>query len=197
MKLFHSAGSCSTAALIVIKELGIKCDIIPVDLASDRAELFKHNSRGQVPTLVLDNGEVLTEGAVIIQYLADLKPEMGLLPKAATWERYKAIESLNFVATELHKGLGILFNKSLNDEAKATLKGLAEKKLAFLNTQLANRQFLASNQYTIADAYCFTVVNWTKWVGIDMTPYPNVMSYCERIGQRPAVVAATKAPATV
>jgi glutathione S-transferase len=194
MKLFHSPGACSQAPLIIINELGLKCEIITNGFDNEKAELLKFNPRGQIPTLVLDNGEVLTEGAVIMQYLADQKPEAGLLPKAGSWERYRALESLNFVATELHKGLGLLFNKTLTEESKAPLKAIAEKKLAFLNTQLANRQFLAANQYTVADAYCFTVIGWTKLLGIDMTPYPNVLGYCERISQRPAVVAALKTP---
>lgn len=192
MKLFHAVEASSQATYLVITELGLKCEFINVDFA-DKTELLKFNPRGQVPTLVLDNGEILTEGAAIMQYLSEQKPEMNLLPKFGTWERTKAIESLNFVATELHKGLGVLFIKDMPEAGKTILKANAEKSLVFLNTHLAKNQFLAANQYTIADAYCFTVVGWTKWVGIDMSKYPNILGYCERIGMRPAVIATIKA----
>lgn len=196
MKLFHAPNSSSQPVYIMINELGLKCEILPVDFAN-RTELLKFNPRGQVPTLVLDNGQVLTETAVIMQYLADLKPEMNFLPKAGTWERYKAIESVNFVATELHRGLGMMFNKEIPETAKTIMKTDLLKRFDFLNTHLGKNQFLAANQYTIADAYCFAVVNWTKWVGIDMAQYPNILGHSERIGTRPAVMTTIKSDAKV
>ncbi len=186
MKLFHSPNACSQASYIAINELGLACDIVKTDFA-DKAELLKHNIQGKVPTLVLDNGQVLTEGAVILQYLADQKPEANLMPKVGSWERYKALEALNFVATELHKPIGGLFAKTAPEGYLATQKTNAEAKLAQLNTFLGANQFMACNQYTVADIYCFTIVSWTKWVGIDMSKYPNVLGYCERISSRPAV----------
>lgn len=186
MKLYHRPGACSTAPWIVATELGLTCEIVVVTNAN-KDELLKFNPRGQVPTLVLDNGQVLTEGAVIMSYLSDLKPEMNLMPKAGTWERYKAQEALNYVATEFHKGIGILFNPEFNDEAKTALKGLAAKKLTALNTHFAKNQFMTGTSFTPADAYCYVVTGWTKYVGIDMTPYPNVLAFCERMAQRPAV----------
>jgi glutathione S-transferase len=186
MKLFHSPNSCSQAPYIMVTELGLKCEIVPVDF-SDRTELLKFNPRGQVPTLVLENGQVLTEGAVIMQYLVDQKPESKLLPKQGTWERYKAIEAMNYVATEFHKGIGALFAKEIPEDGKKVMKNILAKKLSTLNTFFDKNQYIGGTTYAPADAYCFVVMNWTKWVGIDMKPYPKILGYCERIGMRPAV----------
>lgn len=187
MKLFHMTGACSLAPYITINELGLTCDIVKVNPA-DRTELLNFNPRGQVPTLVLDNGQVLTEAAVIMQYLADQKPEMNLLPQLGTWERYKTLEALNHIASDLHKSLGVLFVKDSTEETKAFQRSIAEKKLAQLNTHFEKNQFMAANQYTVADAYCFVVVGWTKWVGIDMSKYPHVLGHSERIATRPAII---------
>ena len=186
MRLFHAPHACSQASAIVINELGITCDIVKTNFA-DRTELLKHNPQGKVPTLVLDDGRVLTEGAIIMQYLCDQKPEAGLLPRAGTWERYKALEAVNFVATELHKSLSPLFSKDVSEDTKKFNVTNVEKKFTTLNTILGQNQYLAANQYTIADVYCFVVVSWTKVLGLDMSKYPNILGYCERIGTRPAV----------
>lgn len=191
MKLFHRPGACSQAPFIVATELGLILDIVLVD-EKTLPELLKVNPRGQVPTLVLDDGKVLTEGAVIMSYLADQKPEANLMPKMGTWERYKAQEALNYMATEMHKGIGILFSKDMTEETKTTLKAMAAKKLTTLNTYFEKNQFLAGNTFTPADAYCFVITSWTKWVGIDMAAFPNILSFCERIGQRPAVQTVVK-----
>ncbi len=191
MKLFHATNTCSQAVYIAIKELGLNCEIVLTKF-SDKTELLKYNPKGQVPTLVLDSGQVLTEGAVILQYLADQKPEANLIPKVGTWERYKAQESLNYVSAELHKGLGVLFNKDIPEAGKAILKTKAEDKLAYLNTFFTQNQFMTNSQFTVADIYCFTVVGWTKWVGIDMSKYPQVLGFCERISTRPVVAEALK-----
>ncbi len=186
MKLFHSPSACSQAPFIVITELGLKCDIEIVDF-SKPAELLKANPRRQVPTLVLDNGEVLTEGAIIMGYLCDLKPEMNLMPKLGTWERYRAEEAMNYIATEFHKGLGMMFMKDMTEETKKFMRASAETKLSQLNTRLENSLYLTGQTYCAADSYCFTVMNWTKWVGIDMKNYPKILAFCERVGNRPAV----------
>ena len=187
MRLFHAQYACSTAPYVLINELGLACDIVNTNMA-DRTELKKFNPQGKVPTLVLDNGQVLTECAVIMQYLADQKPEAGVLPRIGTWERYKTLEATNYVATELHKSLGVLFAKDITADAKTFAKQNAEQKLAFLNTTLGNQQFMACNQFSIADIYCFVVVGWTKVLGFDMSQYPNILGYCERIGTRPSIV---------
>lgn len=189
MKLFHAQYACSTAPFILINELGLTCDIVNTNMA-DRTELLKFNAQGKVPTLVLDNGQVLTECAVIMQYLADQKPEANVLPRIGTWERYKTLESVNYVATELHKSLGVLFSRDITEEAKTFSKKAAEQKLTYLNTVLGNQQFMACNQFSIADIYCFVVVGWTKVLGFDMSQYPNILGYCERIGTRPSIIKA-------
>ncbi len=186
MRLFHAPNTCSQAVYSTITELGIKCEIVKVDFAN-KTELLKFNPLGRVPTLVLDDGKVLTEVAAILQYLADTKPEMNLIPKAGTWERAKTIELMNYVATDLHKGIGALFNKDMPEAGKTVIKTSVHRHLAFLNTHLETNKFLAASQFTIADAYCYTIVGWTKHVGVDMAAYPNILGYCERIGMRPAI----------
>lgn len=187
MRLFHAQYACSTAPYILINELGLACDIVNTNFA-DKTELTKFNPQGKVPTLVLDNGQVLTECAVIMQYLADQRPEAGILPRVGTWERYKTLESVNYVATELHKSLGVLFARDITPEAKTFARQNAEQKLTYLNTVLGRQQFMACNQFTIADIYCYVVVGWTKVLGFDMAQYPNILGYCERIGARPSIV---------
>ena len=186
MRLFHAPHACSQASVIVINELGLNCEIVKTNF-SDRTELLKYNAQGKVPTLVLDNGHVLTEGGAILQYLADQKPEGGILPKVGSWERYKTIEAVNFVATEIHQSLSVLFAGDMTEETRRFKITTAEKKLETLNTILGRSPFLAANQYTIADAYCFVVVNWTKNLGINMSRFANILGYCERLATRPAI----------
>lgn len=187
MRLFHAPHANSQAAAIVINELGLNCEIVKTNFA-DRTELLKHNPQGKVPTLVLDNGHVLTECAIVMQYLADQKPEAGLLPKVGTWERYKTLESVNFVATELYNTLSVFWVKDISEETRRFHKVITEKKLEVLNSILGRSQYLAGSQYTIADIYCYVVVSWTKELGLDMSRFPNILGYCERIGTRPAII---------
>jgi glutathione S-transferase len=189
MRLFHAPHCGSQAATIVINELGLACDVVKTNL-SDRSELLKYNPQGKVPTLVLDNGQVLTECAVIMQYLADQKPEGGLLPKVGTWERYKTLEAVNFVATEIYNTLSVFFVKDISEETRTFHKAITEKKLEVLNSILGRTKFLAANQYTIADIYCYVVISWTKELGLDMGRYPNILGYCERLSTRPAIIRA-------
>jgi len=136
---------------------------------------------------------ILTEGPAIVQYLADQNPASGLAPKAGTVERYRLQEWLNFIGTELHKSFGSLFNKASSDDAKNTAKTNINKRLTYLNDQLANRQYLMGSNFTVADAYAFTIVNWTNFVGIDLKAYPNVAAYQARVGGRPKVHETLKA----
>jgi glutathione S-transferase len=191
MKLFHSAHACSQAPYILTQELGLACDIVKTNF-SDRTELLKYNTRGQVPTLVLDDGRVLAEGAVIMQYLADQKPEANLLARQGTWERYKTLEAMNYVASELHKSIGALFAKDAPPEYIAFQKEIVGRRLETLNTFFGQNQFMACNQYTIADIYCYVIVGWTRVLGIDMSRFGNILGYVERIGARPAVVRVTQ-----
>ena len=146
-----------------------------------------------VPTLVLENGKVLTETAVILQYLADLKPELDLIPKAGTWERYKCQEWLNYVATEIHKGIGTLFNKDLDANAKGVFIKTAEKKLTWLNEHFGRNDFFMGKTFTAPDIYAFVTISWSKYVGIDLSQFPNVLGFLERVKSRPSVVEAIKA----
>jgi glutathione S-transferase len=191
MKLYYSPGACSLSPHIVASEAGIPLELEKVDLASHKTEggqdFLGINPKGYVPALRLDDGSVLTEGPAIVQYLADQKPATGLAPSAGTIERYRLQEWLTFIGTEVHKNFGTLFNKASSDDAKQTAKTNIAKRLGYLNEQLAARQFLLGSTFTVADAYAFTIVNWTNFVGIDLKPYPNVGAYMARIGSRPKV----------
>jgi len=191
MKLYYSPGACSLSPHIVASEAGIPLELEKVDLASHKTEggqdFLSINPKGYVPALRLDDGSVLTEGPAIVQYLADQKPATGLAPSAGTIERYRLQEWLTFIGTEVHKNFGTLFNKASSDDAKQTAKANIAKRLGYLNEQLAERQFLLGSTLTVADAYAFTIVNWTNFVGIDLKPYPNVGAYMARIGSRPKV----------
>ena len=191
MKLYYSPGACSLSPHIVASEAGIPVELEKVDLASHKTESGQDfttiNPKGYVPALRLDDGSVLTEGPAIVQYLADQKPATGLAPAAGTIERYRLQEWLTFIGTELHKSFGTLFNKASSDDAKQMSKANIGKRLSYLNDQLANRQFLLGGNFTVADAYAFTIVNWTNFVGIDLKPYPSVAAYMARVGARPKV----------
>jgi len=197
MKLYYSPGACSLSPHIVASEAGIPIELEKVDLASHKTESGQDfnaiNPKGYVPALRLDDGSILTEGPAIVQYLADQKPSSGLAPAAGTIERYRVQEWLTFIGTELHKTFGTLFNKASGDEAKQLAKTNIAKRLTYLNDQFANRQFLTGSNFTVADAYAFTIVNWTNFVGIDLKPYPNVAAYMARIGARPKVQETLKA----
>jgi glutathione S-transferase len=197
MKLYYSPGACSLSPHIVASEAGIPVELEKVDLASHKTESGQDfttiNPKGYVPALRLDDGSVLTEGPAIVQYLADQKPATGLAPAAGTIERYRLQEWLTFIGTELHKSFGTLFNKASSDDAEQMSKANIGKRLSYLNDQLANRQFLLGGNFTVADAYAFTIVNWTNFVGIDLKPYPSVAAYMARVGARPKVQETLKA----
>ena len=197
MKLYYSPGACSMAPHIILHELGKKFDIEKVDLGAKKtesgADYLKANGKGYVPTLEIKKGENLTEVATILQYLADKAKATKLLPKAGTMARYRAMEALNFVASELHKGIGGLFNPAMPDAGKAAIKDRVGKRLAWLDGVLANQNFMTGKSFGVADAYAFTVLGWTKHVGIDLTPYKNIGAFMGRVGARKSVQAALKA----
>jgi glutathione S-transferase len=197
MKLYYAPGACSLSPHIVACEAGIPVELEKVDLASHKTEKGQDymavNPKGYVPALRFDDGSVLTEGPAIVQYLADQKPASGLAPAAGTIDRYRLQEWLTFIGTELHKSFGTLFNKASSDDAKQTAKTNIGKRLGYINEQLANRQFLLGNNFTVADAYAFTIVNWTNFVGIDLKPYSNIAAYMGRVGGRPKVQEALRA----
>ena len=201
MKLYYSPGACSLSPHIVANEAGLAIDLEKVNLAEHKTESGQDymavNPKGYVPALRLDDGSVLTEGPAIVQYLADQKPASGLAPAAGTIDRYRLQEWLNFIGTELHKSFSPLFNKASSDDVKNTAKTSINKRLGYLNDQLASRQYLMGGNFTVADAYAFTIVNWTNFVGIDLKPYPNVGAYMGRVATRPKVQETLKAEGLV
>jgi glutathione S-transferase len=197
MKLFYSPGACSLSPHIVLLEAGFTATLVKVDLGSkktaDGGDYLAINSKGAVPALQLDDGQVLTEGAVIVQYLADLKPESGLAPRAGTFARYHLMEMLNYVASEVHKGFSPLFNPKITPEAKEAALAALGKKFDWLSKQLADKTFLLGDSFSVADAYLFTVVGWTKPLKIDLSKWPVLTAYQTRVGQRPKVQEAMRA----
>jgi glutathione S-transferase len=197
MKLYLSPGACSLSPHIVAVEAGVPVETEKVDLAKHKTESGQDyltiNPKGYVPALRLDDGSVLTEGPAIVQYLADQKPASGLAPAAGSIERYRLQEWLNFISSEIHKNFGPLFNAASSDEAKQGAKSNIAKRLAYLNDQLANRQYLMGAKFTAADAYAFTIINWTNFVGMDLKAYPNIAAYMGRVAARPKVQETLKA----
>lgn len=197
MKLYFSPGACSLAPHIAAYELGLSFQAVKVNTKDKTYEgggdYWKVNPKGSVPVIELDNGERLTEAAVILQYLADQKPEKNLIPKWGTWERYRAMEWLNFVSTEMHKGYSPLWNKEMPDDAKKIALDNLHKRYKILNPHFEANQFLLGNQFTVADPYLFTVLNWSRHLKIDLTPYPAIMGYIERVKSRPSTMEAMKA----
>jgi glutathione S-transferase len=197
MKLYYAPGACSLSPHIVAVEAGLPVEMVKVDLGKHKTESGEDfnaiNPKGYVPTLRLDDGSVLTEGPAIVQYLADQKPSSGLAPAAGSIDRYRVQEWLNFIGTELHKNFGPLFNPATPDAVKETAKGNITKRLGYLNDKLANKQYLMGDKFTVADAYAFTIVNWTNFVKIDLKPYPNLAAYMGRVGARPKVQETLKA----
>jgi glutathione S-transferase len=201
MKLYYAPAACSLSPHIVAREAGIPIELEKVNLADHKTETGQDyltvNPKGYVPALRFDDGSILTEGPAIVQYLADQKPASALAPAAGTLGRYRLQEWLTFIGTELHKSLGSLFNPAVSDEVKETVKTNIAKRLAYLNDQLANGQYLMGSTFTVADAYAFTVVNWTNFLGIDLKGYPHLAAYMGRVGGRPKVQEALKAEGLV
>lgn len=197
MKLYYKAGACSLSPHIVLNEGGLAYDMEGVDLATCRTETgadYKTiNPNGYVPALVLDDGQILTEGPAIVQYLADLVPEKRLAPAAGTLERYRLMEWLNFISSELHKSFGALFNPQSPDAWKDVVKKqLLPRRIDYVSLRLDGMRWLMGDDFSVADAYLFTVLGWCKHVGFDLTPWPVLTDYLERVAARPAVQAALK-----
>ena len=198
MKLYYAPGACSMAPHIILHELGKKFDIEKVDLRAKKTEagsdFSQINTKGYVPTLELNSkGDVLTEVATILQYLADKAKATKLLPKAGTMARYRAMESLNFVASELHKGIGGLFNPAMPDDGKKAIIDRVKVRLTWLDGVLGKQNFMTGKIFGVADAYAFTVINWCKNVGIDTTQWKSISAFMARVGARPSVQAVLKA----
>lgn len=198
MKLYYKAGACSLASHIVLREAGLEPDIEAVDLATHKTaggvDFYTINSKGYIPALLLDGGEVLTEGVAIMQYVADLYPAAGLAPAAGTLARARLYEALNFIATELHKGFSPLFNPALDDASKERSIANLKRRLDQVEGDLADgRAYLLGADFSVADAYLFTVLGWTGFVGIDLAGWPKLSAFRAKMAARPAVQAALKA----
>lgn len=193
MKLYYSPSACSLAPHIVLHELGLKHEAEKVDLrqctTESGADFRAINPKGQVPTLVLDDGAALTEVAVLLQYLAAQAPEQGLIAAPDGIARWRQLEVLNQIATELHKGFGAFFNPVISDEVKAKLREQMGKKLDAWSATLDTQPYACGDAYTVADAYLFTVLRWARAVGVDLAHWPTLSAYMARIAQRPAVQA--------
>lgn len=197
MKLYYSPGACSFSPHIVLHESGLPFEVERVDLKTKKTETGADydaiNPKSYVPALLMDNGELLTEGPAIVQYIADLVPEKKLAPPAGTLVRYRLQEWLNYISSEIHKGFGPLFNPKTPEEMKATIKARLVKRFAFAAAALESRDYLLGDTFTVADAYLFIMLRWTHSFGIDLTPWPVLQAYFERLAARPAVVDTLKA----
>ena len=194
MKLYFAPGACSLSPHIVLSELGLPYDLVKVDLASkktaDGGDFNAINPKGYVPALQLDTGEVLTEGPAIVQYLADLSPKSNLAPESGTFARYRLQEWLNFLSTEIHKSFSPLFNPALPDAAKQIFKDKLALRFGQVAPTLEKSDYLTGKQFTVADAYLFTLLTWTRYFDMDLKQWPSIARYFERVGARPAVKAA-------
>ncbi|CNB47362.1 glutathione transferase GstA [Yersinia intermedia] len=197
MKLFYKPGACSLSPHIVLREAGLDFSIESVDLATKITETGEDylsiNPKGQVPALVLDDGSLLTEGVAIVQYLADIVPDRHLIAPSGTLSRYHAIEWLNFVATELHKGFSPLFNPKTPDEYKVIARERLDKQFSYVDSVLAQHDYLLGKKFSVADAYLFTVTRWANALKLDITQRSNLDKYMARVAERPAVKAALAA----
>jgi glutathione S-transferase len=197
MKLYYSPGACSLSPHIVIRELGLPVEIEKTDLAAKKTakgtDFLTVNPKGQVPTLELDDGQVLTEGPAIVQYLADRKPEAGLLPAQGSMDRYRVLEWLNHITSELHKTYTPLFNPQAPDEYKKIARANLAKRYRRIDEQLKGKSYLMGDRFTVADAYLFTVTNWAGHVEVDLSEYPNLQAFQKRVAERPGVKEALKA----
>lgn len=191
MKLYYSPGACSLSPHIALRETGATFEAIKVDLAAKKTEkgedFLAITPKGQVPALVTDDGEVVTEGPVILQYLADAHPQAGVGPTGNGAERRRYLEWLNFTTSELHKGVGALWNKQLPGEAKAVMKAGLARKLAYLDQHLAKHAYVAGDRFTLADGYVYTILRWTGPLEVDLQPYANIRAFMDRVAARPKV----------
>lgn len=197
MKLYYSPGVCSLSPHICLREAGLPFDLVKVDIKahtlSDGGDYYKVNPNGYVPLLELDNGERVTEGPAIVQYIADLAPAARLAPPNGSFERTRLQSWLNFLSAEIHKGYSPLFNPAANDDFKKWQKQRLSDRHTWIAEQLGGKQYLLGEQFTCADAYLFTTIGWMGFVGLDVGAWPVLKAYRERIASRPRVQDAMKA----
>jgi glutathione S-transferase len=191
MKLYYAPGACSLSPHIALLEAGLPYDLVKVDLRAKKLEsgddYWQINPKGQVPALALENGELVTEGPVIVQMIADRVPAKNLAPARDSAERYKLQEWLNYVTGELHKNIGPMFNPLLSDEAKGVFKDRATGKFKYLDGKLAGHDYLMGRQFTVADAYLFVMLVWAERMQFDLAGLNNLLAYKNRVAARPKV----------
>ena len=197
MKLYYSPGACSLSPHIALHEAGLAFEAIAAPTKThklpDGTDYYTINPLGYVPYLTLNDGRGLHEGPAIVQYIADQAPDKHLAPANGTFERYKLQEWLSFIGTELHKTFSPLFTPGTPAETKAAALERLQSRLKWVEGELAGKQYLMGDTFTVADAYLFTVTNWGQYVGLDLAPFANLVAYRARVAARPAVVAAMKA----
>lgn len=199
MKLYYAPGACSLSPHIVLRELGLDHQLERVDLrtqphrTASGEDFSQISAKGYVPALRLADGELLTEGPAIVQYLADQKPEAGLLAPAGSLARARAQEWLNYIASELHKNFGALFRPDGPDEVKQAARAALAQRLRFTAEALQDRDYLVGERFGVADAYLFVVLGWCQYLAVDLAPYPTLQAFQQRIAERPAVQAALNA----
>src|ERR1700737_1281895 len=196
MELYYSPGACSLSPHIALLEAGLPYDLVKVDIRAKKLEngddYLKVNPKGQVPALGLDNGEVMTEGPVIVQMIADRAAAKNLAPASGSPERYRLQEWLNFITTELHKNFSPLFNPAIPDEVKTFFKDRIMGKFKYADSRLAGQDYLMGKQFTVADGYLFVMLKWAERTGMDLSAFKNLMTFKDRVGGRPNVQAALK-----
>ncbi len=192
MKLYYSPGACSLAPHIALREAGLPFTLEKVDLRAKQtehgADFTAINPKGYVPALELDDGSLLTEAGVMLQYIADQAPASELAPAFGTMARYHLMETIHFIATELHKSAGALFNPAAPEEWRQVVHGLLGRRFGFIENRLGDRPYIEGAQFTVADAYLFTILSWSRPLKIDLTPWPGLSAYVARIGSRPKVI---------
>jgi glutathione S-transferase len=196
MKLYFSPGACSLSPHIVLREAGLAFDLEQVDVRAKKTagggDFFQVNPKGQVPTLLLDDGDILTEGPAIVQYIADKAPASKLAPAPGTKERYHLAEWLNFITSELHKNFSPLFRPTTPEDYKPIARENLAGRFSYVDKKLAGRSYLMGDTFTVADAYLFVMTSWAKSLNVDLTAWSNVGAFRERVLARPKVQEAMK-----
>jgi glutathione S-transferase len=191
MKLYYSPGACSLASHIALEEAKLPYSLVEVDLGAKRTadggDYHAINEKGYVPSLMLDDGAILTENAIVLQYIADRNPGSDLAPAHGTFARYRLGEWLNFIASEIHKGFGPLWNPKAPEETRAIARGNLGKRFAYIEKRLASTPYLMGDTFTIADAYLFVMLSWTGHLGVDISSFPHLRDFRARVKSRPAV----------
>jgi len=196
MKLYYMTGACSLASKISMREAGLNFELVKVDRhtrkAADGLDFREVNAKDYVPALTLDNGEVLTENAAVLQYIADRNPAAKLAPPEGTLDRYRLTGWLSFIGSEVHKNFSPLFNAEASDDVKQYARKMLTKRLGYLEKAMGSRTYLMGEQFTVADAYLFVVLGWGVHVKLDIGQWPQLKRYVERVGARPHVIEALK-----